>query len=533
MKHKNRANAALLTTEFDKGVKAHRHGKLKEAEVQYKSILDRWPNHAPSLHHLALIEKANGNRERFYALTKRAIQINPSYALAYSNLANTLREDGRLDEALAAINRALDIEPRLPEALNVKGLIQHQRERIEEAIKLYECALLHQPQNVEFISNYAAALHSAERRQEAEENYLKVLEVQPMHPRVCNNYGVLLKDRKETENSRLLYHRAIAKDPGYSDAHWNLSLIQLMNGEYELGWKEYEWRWSRSDSKEKRPNHPFREMKRGENWKGKRLFVYAEQGMGDTIQFYRYIKEISKYAAVYFAPHKRLIPILSQNIEENIKIVDLQAVPSDAELALPLMSIPYLMPEYTEPMVTSGPYLYAEEKRVNGARSIFESDRINIGLCWQGSRNKIDHGRSIELRKLVALTELESTRFYSLQRVDGIEQLAPPPDGIRMRVFDEKFDADGAFLDTASIIHHLDLVITTDTAMAHLAGAMGKETWVLLQYVPDWRWRLNDTTTPWYPNTRLYRQTSPGDWEKVVERVRQDLKTKVGENQKN
>jgi tetratricopeptide (TPR) repeat protein len=524
MKHKkikqNRDEA------FKTAMATHKKGDIETARAIYEKILINNPNHAPSLHLLGVVFKSEGNRERFYEMTRQALALEPKYAAAWSNLANALKEDKKLDEARHAAQKAVSADARMAEAWNVLGLIEHQLGDMKCAIKSFAMALEIDSENVEYQSNYAAALHTNDEDDEAYQWYLKAIETDPSHHRVCNNLGVLLKDRRQPENSILLYRRALERFPSYADAHWNLSLALLMIEKYEDGWKEYEWRWQRSDCVEKRPDHPFKELTPDDEWKDKKLFIYAEQGMGDTLQFIRYLEPLSAEASVYFAPQKLLMPLLNEQEWKSVNLVDFSAVPADIEYALPLMSIPYIFPKIAKIPSYKDRYIYPNKQRQTTIRPILENDRLNIGLCWQGSRNKIDKGRSIPLKQLVPITQIEGVRAYSLQRKDGTEQLDPPPNGIQLRVFDENLDKDGAFVDTAAIIENLDLVITTDTAMAHLAGGMGKEVWVMLQYVPDWRWGIDGDTTPWYPQARLYRQCAAGDWADVIRRICLDLRSR-------
>jgi tetratricopeptide (TPR) repeat protein len=431
------------------------------------------------------------------------------------------------EESLTAAVRAVELDPQQAEAWNTMGLVKHQLGEVAAAIDFFERALKLNEANMDFQSNYAAALHAADRLSEAEVWYRKVLAQDPSRPKTCNNYGVLIRELGDPQRSIELYHRAIERDPSYADAHWNLALALLATQQYESAWEEYEWRWTRSDCNERKPAHPFKELSPSDPWQGKKLFVYAEQGLGDTLQFVRMLRPLCDHAQVYLAPQKALLPLLSNLEWPNFHLLSLDAVPADMDYAFALMSLPYLFPQFAQLPSYHGPYLRAREDRVQKTAQVFEAQRLNVGLVWQGSRNKIDKGRSMPLASLVPLTRVEGTRFYSLQRNEGTEQLKPPPEGIRMRVFDDPYDADGAFLDTAAVIHHLDLVITTDTAMAHLVGAMGKEVWIMLQHVPDWRWGLSEPTTPWYPTARLYRQTRPGDWAGVVARVQQDLEHRV------
>jgi tetratricopeptide (TPR) repeat protein len=521
------SNVGSAKTLLSRGVTAHKAGNLAVARQCYTQVLDADPKQPEAMHLLALIHKADGDRARFYDLTRCSLDLAPKYAAAWANLANAYREDHRLDEAAEAAARALSLDQGIAEAWNTLALVEHKKGHPLLAVQHLEKALALVPENVEFQSNYGAALHAADREAEAEQWYRAVLAKDPTRPRPCNNYGVLLKDRGETEPAIELYRHAIAREPGYSDAHWNLALALLSMGRYAEGWTEYEWRWTRSDSIERKPAHPFKELARGDAWRGKRLFVHSEQGLGDTLQFLRYLRPVCEHALVSFAPQALLLPLLSTLKWPNFQLVKLDAVPANCDYALPLMSVPYLFPEFAQVPHYPGPYLNAPQDRVAKTSPVFERDRLNVGLVWQGSKNKIDKGRSVPLKTLVPLTQVNGTRFYSLQRKDGVEQLSPPPEGISLRVFDEPYDADGAFLDTAGVIQNLDLVITTDTAMAHLAGAMGKDVWILLQHVPDWRWGNSGSRTPWYPNARLYRQESPGAWDELVLEVREHLRLRA------
>jgi tetratricopeptide (TPR) repeat protein len=512
---------------FSAAVAFHKSGHTEDAEKLYNRVIAADKNHTNALHNLAIIKKKQGKREEFYKLINFVLGLQPEYAVAWCNLANTLREDGRHQEAYVAAQRSIDIDSSNAEAWNILGLIDHHQKKYKQAVENLSRAIELEPERTEYKANYAAALHTYEHIEKAEELYKEVLNADIVNYRALNNYGVLLKDKGQTTDALALYERSLSIEPSYSDAHWNKAIALLSLGRYKEGWPEYEYRWIRSDNTEKKPQHPFKELTPGATWKGTNLFVYGEQGMGDTLQMMRYLPIIGMEAKIFLAPHKPINPLLSEQEESNITIVDFSAVPANIDFALPLMSVPYLFPDQIDAPSYEGPYIKAKPSRIAKFANVFEHDRLNVGICWQGSRNKIDKGRSIPLSTLTGITRIKGARIYSLQRKDGLEQLNPPPAGIQLRVFDEHFDEEGAFLDTAAVIHHLDLVITTDTAMAHLSGAMGKEVWIMLQFVPDWRWGLAGATTPWYPTARLYRQTSPGDWAGVVARVQQDLELRV------
>jgi hypothetical protein len=240
--------------------------------------------------------------------------------------------------------------------------------------------------------------------------------------------------------------------------------------------------------------------------------------LGDTIQFCRYLPLLVKAGAkVLFAPHEKLRRLVS-TVSDDIEIVDVDDRDLDFDYHVPLMSLPLAFRTTLESVPSDCPYLFAQPDRVTHWRDRLGSEGFKIGICWQGSRNKIDFGRSFPLSLFEGLSKIEGVRLVSLHRGDGEAQLADLPDGMVVETLGEDFDAGAeAFLDTAAVMHCCDLVITSDTAVAHLAGALGVRTWVALKYVPDWRWMLDREDSPWYPTMRLFRQGSRGDWPSVFD----------------
>ncbi len=416
----------------------------------------------------------------------------------------------------------VELLPGSPEALSNLGAAYKAAGMAEQAVEHFRRAATARPGDVELLYNLGNGLIAAGRLEEAERLLRDVVAADPAHVRARTNLGVALNDQGRLDEAIETCRDVIALAPENADAHWNLSLALVMAGRYEEGWREYEWR-------RRIPDFAIRPIE-GRGWDGsayagKTLLVHAEQGLGDSIQFARYLPEAARRGgSLVFVCQQPLKPLLGAARDGFDVRGDKESLPS-FDVQAPLMSLPHLlgiaMPLWPE----HGPYLHAQSERMDlWAERLHRESAMNVGICWQGRPDyKADKRRSVPLSALAPLADLDGVRLIGLQKGHGAEQLEEQAWRDRVLETGPEIDADGAFMDTAAIIAALDLVITSDTAMAHLAGALGARVWMLLAHVPDWRWGIDGTTTPWYPTMRLFRQKRPGDWVGVIAEVIEQL----------
>ena len=413
---------------------------------------------------------------------RRVTGMLPDSARAWSNLGTALSAAGRREEAIAAILHAISFESHEPE--------------------------LHY--------NLGNALLEAGDPATAEAAFLRVLGRAPDHVGALTNLGCALKDQGRLAEAEAILRGAIALAPDNADLRWNLALALLAAGSYAEGWAFYEVR---------RAVHGFsiRPQKMpawdGSPLCGRRLLVHAEQGLGDTLQFCRYLIGLRALGGeIVFEAPARLVPLL-RSLPADIPVTERAEGPLRCDLHVPLLSLPHLLGPAAPFWPDSGPYISPEPARAaRWAERLAGHAGLTVAIGWQGNavyRN--DAARSVPLAAFSPLASLPGLRLVSLQQGHGAEQIDAVPWRDGLLHLGEEIDRDGAFLDTAAILAHVDLVITSDTALAHLAGAMGVPIWLALAHVPDWRWGLAGAATPWYPAMRLFRQPARGDWRSVFD----------------
>jgi hypothetical protein len=337
-----------------------------------------------------------------------------------------------------------------------------------------------------------------------------------------SNRGIVFKDLGRFPEALADYDRAIGMKANYADAYWNKALAKLLLRRFEEGWELYEWR--PRNALIARSDKPMVVWDGRESLSEKTILVHWEQGFGDTIQFCRYVSLLCQQARkVLFAPHKRLMGLM-KSLPANVAIVDRDDPVLTFDCQILLLSLPRVFVKSSTDMGGRHPYLFAQEDRISHWRQTMGMRGFRIGVCWQGNSGDIDLGRSFALSHLQGLSSLPGVRLISLHKGAGEAQLGDLPEGMVVETLGEAFDSGpDAFLDTAGAMMSCDLVITSDTAVAHLAGALGVKTWVALKYVPDWRWFMDRTDSPWYPSMRLFRQQAIGDWVGVFERMVRNL----------
>jgi Flp pilus assembly protein TadD len=473
----------LLERTFDAAVDNHRAGRLGEAEALYRKLLVIQPNHAGALRQLGVLATQLGQLDDAVKHLNRACALSPSVADCHMTLGNVLREKNDFKAAIDAYRQALRLNPR--------------------------CYMSH--------DGLGAALRETGRLDEAVACHSRSLAINPGFPFAHYNLGVTLVDKGLPREAAASYRRAIAIHPSSSGFHWNLALALLALGEFKQGWPEYEWRWRRKNFRSPWPRFS-RPRWNGEDLAGKTLLVHTEQGNGDAIQFVRYAPLLAARGARVVVLCQPALERLMKNVDGVAQVVaSPEALPA-FEAHCPMLSLPFHFDTGLESIPADVPYMEADRSLVDKwqAKAGAVTGRLRVGLVWAGSpAHENDRRRSLTLEQLAPLAGAGAT-FYSLQKGAAASRSAAPPDGMELiDLTDDLRD----FADTAALISCLDLVITVDTAVGHLAGAIGKPAWVLLASPSDWRWLLNREDTPWYPTLRLFRQSTPGAWTPVIERV--------------
>ena len=341
----------------------------------------------------------------------------------------------------------------------------------------------------------------------------------PMDAEAYGNRGIAYAVVGQPGEALKDFNKAIALRPGFAEAHYNRALHLLQRGDFARGWQEFGWRWRAPGVA---PRHGFTQPRwKGEDLRGRTLLIHAEQGLGDTLQFIRFVPQVAaRGGTVRVACPRELVPLLGPALA-GIQVLDEGAALPPFDLQCPLMDLPGALRTTGETLPTATPYLFAQEDAVASWRARFAGVGLKVGLVWRGGfRYALDAMRSLSLEALAPLAEVEGVRLVSLQK-----ELLPAEAETPLLA---RSDAAGPdltdFAATAAAVAALDLVISVDTAVAHLAGALGRPTWLLLPHPSDWRWGLEASSTVWYPSLRLFRQDEPGDWAGVVHRVTRDLR---------
>lgn len=498
---------------------AYQRGENGEAERLARAVLGADPDNFDAHHVLAVVAAHDSRRDEAVASYDRALAIRPDDVQALSNRGVALNELGRYGEALMGLDRALALRPDFLPALSNRGNALRGLGRHDEALASYDRALSLSPDFPEALSNRGNALHEMRRYEEALASYERALAARPNYPEALSNRGLTLQQLGRFGEALASFDRALAIAPHYADCRCNRALLLLLIGRFAEGWAEYEWRRQLGSWHMQSIDAP---EWRGEGLRGKRLLLRAEQGLGDTIQFARFAPLLAARGAAVILDVQRPLGGLLQSLDGAPTIVRQGDSLPPIDLQLPLLSVPLLLGVDGASIPAEIPYIKADPAQVERWRERLMPGGFRIGIAWQGSPQAF--GRAVPLNAFAPLAQIAGVRLISLQKHHGLDQLAQLPPGMEVHDLGEGFDAgpDG-FLDTAAVMAHLDLVISADTAIAHLAGALGRPVWILLADVPDWRWMLGREDSPWYPTARLFRQRRRGDWDEVMARVAAEL----------
>jgi tetratricopeptide (TPR) repeat protein len=510
--HANRGNALLAL------------GRPAEALASYDQALALSPPYPEGHYNRGNALRELGRLEEALASYEAALALAPDYLEALGNRGAVLLKLLRPDEALACFEAAVAAHPANALAQRNRGVALARLHRLEEAAASYEAAIALQPDSADAHSNLASVLNDLKRSQAALAASEAAIALDARHVEALNNHGIALYDLRRPDEALASYDRALAVKDDFVPSHLNRSLALLALGDLEGGFAEYRWRWKVDDAARFQPGLPCPAWE-GEDLGGKAILVYCEQGYGDSLQFIRYVPRLATMArrvtVLAEAPLVGLFRSLP-GVEATDAVTDAAAY--DFQVAM--MCLPRVFGTTLETIPGETPYLAADPaKAAAWAERLAAYDGLKVGLVWAGASRQhnpvahaIDRRRSLGLAQLAPLAGLAGVTYFSLQL--GEPAAEAPPAG--MRLIDLTADLRD-FGDTAALVAGLDLVITVDTAVAHLAGALARPVWVLSRFDGCWRWLNGREDSPWYPTARLYHQRAPGAWDEVVRRVAAEL----------
>ncbi len=496
-------------------------GSQEAAERVLVDVLRFKPTSTDELHALGAACFRFGRYGAALESYERALRQAPNKADLHSGAGATLASLGRLEEAIAALQRAVSLNPRHAAAHANLGEVLVDVQRYEEAVSHCLLAVEIDPHFTNGLNNLGRALERLNRDEEAETAYRRVLELEPGHAQANYNLGALLHRKGELDAPRELFARGAQSGEDLPEAHYNHALLLLRQGDFAHGFEEYEWRWRCNDFPS--PARGFDAPQwQGEELAGRKILLHAEQGVGDAIQFARYAPLVTaRGGRVLFEVQPELKELMQSLAGVETVLAKGDFLPA-FDLHCPLLSLPRAISTRVDTIPAAVPYLHAEPGLW---RSLRRGPSLHAGLVWAGNPGHVnDRNRSMPLEAFSPLAQISGIRWFSLQKGPASAEAAAPPAGLDLQNLAPDLQS---FADTAAILQNLDLVVTVDTAVAHLAGALGLRVWVLLPHSPDWRWMLDREDSPWYPTMRLFRQPAPGDWGSVIERLAHELEALV------
>ena len=467
----------------------HKKGLFLDAQSIYQQILEVQPDHFGALQLLGVLLTQTNQHTQAIDFLSRALSINPNHAACYSNLSIALRQTNRLEESLMSSDKAISLNPEFAEAHYNRG----------------------------------STLFALNSLNEAQVSYQKAINIKPDYAEAYYNLGVILYAQNRINEAIVSYQKAINLKPKYAAAYWNLSLCNLLNGNFNDGWKGFEWRWKNQEIRDLiRPKNLTQPLWLGtEPLKNKTILLFAEQGLGDTIQFSRYIPLVSRLGSKILLEVQRPLVNLFNKIEGVNEIYVQGDTLPEFDYQCPLLSLPLAFKTElnTIPPVTNS--INSENNKVKKWQSILgKKSRLRVGVLWSGSTtHRNDHNRSLTLEQLIPYLPPNYEYFCLQKEIRDIDQKVLSNQDLIKNLGVTLDD----FTDTVALCELMDIIISVDTSVAHLAGTLNKKTWLLLPFSPDWRWLLNRNDSPWYPSIKLYRQDKIGNWDNILEQLKIDL----------
>lgn len=503
-------------------------GQIAEAIAAFRQAIALKPNYAEAHSNLGNVLKETGQLGEAIAAYRDAIAFMPSLAEAHSNLGTVLQAEGQMDQAIAAYRNAIALMPSFAEAHNNLASALIDKGNLDEAIAICRDAIALKPNCSEARRNAGTALLGKGRVDEAIASFSQAAALKPNCPKARAYLGAALLTKGQVDEAIAGFRRAVALDPNFAEAHFTLALALLLRGNFREGWEEYEWRWRMKCVASLRRNW-IQPQWDGSHLARRTILLHAEQGFGDAIQFVRYLPLVHEHGGKIIVECQPELQRLLQAMAPGLPVV-VRGQPLPAfDIHCPLLSLPRIFATDLTNIPRNVPYLRskATDAGVWRDRLVCHSSSTKVGLVWAGDprphqpdANQIDRRRSMPLAGLAPLAGVPGVTFVSLQKGAPAAQAQTPPNGMTLL---DWTNALHDFADTAALVECLDLVISVDTSVAHLAGALGKPVWLLNRFDTCWRWLLDRENSPWYPTMRIFRQPKPGDWDSVISRVADEL----------
>ena len=550
--------------ENDLGVALERLDRKGDALTHFERAIQLNPGHVDAHHNRALVEAALGRHAQALVSLDRALALQPQRAAIHANRGHVLADLDRADEAIASYNKALALQPRDAMTLRKRGQLLLTQQRITEAIADFQASAALAPQDIDthFLQGVALALQ--EQHETALLSFERALQLDPRSAEILNNRGVALGQLSRHEEALASFLGAIANAPANIEAHtnaantlttlqrhaeaqeyfdlalsvkpqdssllWGKARALLSMGDFRQGWPLYEARLQLEHLRSLRRHTDLPRWQGGESIEGKTLFAYAEQGLGDTVQFCRYLPLLeARGAKVVFEVQPALKDLLQHSLRTTAQIVAVDEPLPPFDLATPLLSLPWVLGTELDTIPAEVPYLAADPtKKASWQGSLATLPGLKVGIAWQGNIETEKHGgyigRSSGLAAAAPLADVAGVTLISLQKGAPSQQRAQVPFASKvLELTDPLVMGSAEMMDTVALMSALDLIVTTDTLTAHLAGALGIPVWVVLSASPDWRWLTEREDSPWYPTMRLFRQRAGSGWAEVYERVAREL----------
>lgn len=541
---------------FQSAIEHYHKGSLREAERILKEILHVHPNNTETLYFLAeiayqlsdfdsaeqhirkalLYDPSNAeayNNLGFILQTKKhfdnaiqcyqkAAELNPNQPEVYLNMGISFKEKGHIYSAIGCYKKALELNPGLIDAYINLGIAFLKEGKFDDAIMYCQKALQLNPYDANMHYNLGVAFQENGQLDEAVKFYQKALQINPHDAVINNNLAFALQENGRPYEAIPYYQKALQLNSGYATAHWNMSLALLLIGNFREGLKEYEWRWETEYLASSRRNFQ-QPLWDGSDIKGRTILLHAEQGLGDTIQFIRYAPLVAQRGPrIIFECYKELTSLLLGLDGIELFVTRGEELP-EFDVHCPLLSLPLVFNTTIETVPAKVPYLKSDPLLMKRWKNRMQHDnsRCKVGIAWAGNPGfKQNRYRNCPLENFSPLVQLHDVTLYSLQKGEEAKQTKNIPKDMKLIDYTDEFID---FSETAAFVENLDLVISVDTAVAHLAGALGKPVWTLLPFSPEWRWLLNRENSPWYPTMRLFRQSSLGDWKSLMVKVLNEI----------